>query len=207
LGLDHPETLVTMGNLGVNYRDARLFSEAIALLEEGLDRARQRPGGVPAQLAWLPTALANTYAAAGHFAKAEPLYHNALEQAKKQFGAGSLRIAGPMYQLGLNLMQQKKYHAAELLLRDCLQICEREQPNVWNSFNIKSMLGGSLLGQKRYADAETFLLQGYEGMKQREVQIPKADRASLSEALDRLIDLYDAWGKKDAAAKWRALRT
>jgi len=30
------------------------------------------------------------------------------------------------------------------------------------------MLGGSLLGQKRYAEAEPLLLSGYEGMKQRQ---------------------------------------
>jgi len=34
------------------------------------------------------------------------------------------------------------------------------------------MLGGSLLGQKKYAEAEPLLLSGYEGMKQREVKIP-----------------------------------
>ena len=68
-----------------------------------------------------------------------------------------------------------------------------------------SLLGGSLLGQKKYADAEPLLLQGYQGMKQRDAQIPKVGKLRLSEAVDRLIDLYDAWGKKDEAAKWRAL--
>jgi eukaryotic-like serine/threonine-protein kinase len=68
------------------------------------------------------------------------------------------------------------------------------------------MLGGSLLGQKQYAAAEPLLLAGYEGMKQRAADIPKLGQARLSEALDRLVELYDAWGKKDEAAKWRAVR-
>jgi hypothetical protein len=43
-------------------------------------------------------------------------------------------------------------------------------------------------------------------MKQREKQIPKGGEVYLRQALDRLIDLYNAWGKQDQAAKWRAIR-
>ncbi len=34
------------------------------------------------------------------------------------------------------------------------------------------MLGGCLLGQKKYAEAEPLLVAGYEGSMQREDQIP-----------------------------------
>jgi hypothetical protein len=91
-------------------------------------------------------------------------------------------------------------------LRDCLKVRQQKQPDVWTTFNTQSMLGGSLLGQKKYVDAESLLLEGYQGMKQREAQIPKAGQARLREAVDRLIELYDGWGKKDEAARWRALR-
>ena len=66
------------------------------------------------------------------------------------------------------------------------------------------MLGGALLGQKKYADAEPLLLAGYEGMKQREKTIPPQDKdLRLREALERLVQLYEATDKKDEAAKWR----
>jgi eukaryotic-like serine/threonine-protein kinase len=65
------------------------------------------------------------------------------------------------------------------------------------------MLGGSLLGQKKYAEAEPLLLVGYEGMKQREANIPQEDKARLAESLERLAQLYDGWGKKDKADEWR----
>jgi len=57
-------------------------------------------------------------------------------------------------------------------LKECLAIREKKEPNNWRTFNTKSMLGGALLGQKNYADAEPLLLAGYEGMKQQEKTIP-----------------------------------
>ena len=66
------------------------------------------------------------------------------------------------------------------------------------------MLGAALLGQKKYAEAEPLLLQGYEGVDQRKEKIPPEVRAvRLKEALERLVRLYDATSKKDEVARWR----
>ena len=65
------------------------------------------------------------------------------------------------------------------------------------------MLGGSLLGQKKFADAGPLLLAGYEGMKQREKTIPPQGKIRISETIERLVQLYEATDKKDEAAKWR----
>jgi hypothetical protein len=65
------------------------------------------------------------------------------------------------------------------------------------------MLGGALAEMQNYAEAEPLLLEGYEGLKQREAKLPADRKVVLTEALERLVQLYDAWGKKDEAAKWR----
>jgi hypothetical protein len=65
------------------------------------------------------------------------------------------------------------------------------------------VLGGSLLGQQKYADAEPLLLRGYDGMKKREGKIPPQGKLRPTEALERLVQLYDAQGKPDEVAKWR----
>ena len=67
-------------------------------------------------------------------------------------------------------------------------------------------LGGALLGQKKYADAEPLLLAGYEGMKQRRKTIPADVKDRLPVALDRVIELYTAMEKPDEVKKWRAER-
>jgi hypothetical protein len=105
--------------------------------------------------------------------------------------------------LGQNLLQQRKYADAEPVLRDCLARREAAEPDAWTTFNTRSMLGGSLLGQEKYAEAEPLLLQGYQGMKQREAEIPPIGRPLLREAVERLVQLYDAWSRPVEAAKWR----
>ena len=65
------------------------------------------------------------------------------------------------------------------------------------------MLGGALLGQKKYADAEPLLLAGYEGLKEREGKIPANSQVCLTETLERLVQLYDVTGQKEKAAEWR----
>ena len=59
-----------------------------------------------------------------------------------------------------------------------------------------------LLGRKKYAGAEPLLLAGYQGMKERVATIPGDAKVRLTEVLERLMQLYDAWDKKDEAAKW-----
>jgi tetratricopeptide (TPR) repeat protein len=199
-GPDHPETLQAMANLAMIYRDLRRVTEAVALFEETLVRARQQ---LPAQVAWVPGELAATYDQAGKFAKAEPIYRAFLKQAKNELGADDLGTSGYMAQLGLNLLRQNKHVEAEPLLRECLKIQERKEPDAWTTFSTKSMLGGSLLGQKKYAEAEPLLLEGYKGCKERQAKVPPPGQVRLIEALERLVQLYQATDQKDQAATWR----
>src|SRR5262249_14158804 len=80
---------------------------------------------------------------------------------------------------------------------------DQKQPDAWATFNARSLLGAALLGQKQYADSEPLLLDGYEGMKQREAKIPPQGKVCLTEAVERLVALYDATGPKEKADEWR----
>ncbi len=57
--------------------------------------------------------------------------------------------------------------------------------------------------QEKYAEAEPLLARGYEGMKQREAEIPAGSQVRLSETLEWLVQLYNGWGKNDQADAWR----
>jgi len=41
-------------------------------------------------------------------------------------------------------------------------------------------------------------------MKARETKIPAPSKRRLAAAAERVVQLYEAWGKKDKAAEWRA---
>jgi hypothetical protein len=92
---------------------------------------------------------------------------------------------------------------AEKHFRELLAIRTKKQPDDFRTFNARSHLGAALLGQQKYAEAEPLLLAGYEGMKHREQTVdPQAKALNLRRALERLVQLYEAWDRPEQAAKW-----
>jgi hypothetical protein len=53
------------------------------------------------------------------------------------------------------------------------------------------------------ATVEPLLVAGYQGIKQRDAEIPEKREVRLTEALERLVQLYEACGKKEEAARWK----
>jgi hypothetical protein len=98
-------------------------------------------------------------------------------------------------------VQQAKWVEAEPILRACLEIRARELPDDWLRHNAASMLGEALVGLGKHAEAEPLVVEAYERME------PPPDIAyRKGEALERVIALYEAWGKEEKAAEWRAKR-
>ena len=178
--------------------------EAEPLFRQALEGYRKTQGPDGALTLDLTNDLAGLLSQSGGHTEAEQLFSTALAQARKLFGPDHPHTAGIMAQFGLSLTQQSKWSEAEPLLRDCLAIREKSQPDVWNTFNIRSLLGASLLGQKKYALAEPLILSGYEGMRAREAKIPPQGKPRLTDAADRVVELYESWGKQEKAAQWRA---
>jgi eukaryotic-like serine/threonine-protein kinase len=196
LGRTHATTQLVVANLGVNYKDAGRLGEAIPLLEEAY-RSR-----LPS-LRSVGEALFDAYVTAGRRTEAAKMVTELLADARKTLPKESPQLADVLAALGFGLIQVKAYADAEPLLRECLPIREKAQPELWKTFNAKSLLGGAVLGQTEYAKAEPLLLAGYDGMKRREATIPPHLKLRLTEALERLVQLYDATNKPDEASRWR----
>jgi non-specific serine/threonine protein kinase/serine/threonine-protein kinase len=197
-GDEHPNTLGVMANLGVNYRDADRMAEAIALLEQAHRDGQQYP-----MLSWVGGELLIAYQRAGKTAEGVALVKDGVTASRKLFLPGSPRLGVALAQSGHHLLRLKAWPDAEVVLRECLDIRMHQEPDDWSTFHTRSMLGEALFGQKRFAEAESLLLQGYEGIKQREAKMSANAKVRLTEALERLVQLYDAWGKPAEAARWR----
>jgi eukaryotic-like serine/threonine-protein kinase len=178
--------------------------EAEPLFREALEGYRKIQATEPHLNLDLARDLASLFDRTGRGAEAEPLFREALELARAHYGPDDLHTAGVMATFGSSLIRQGKWDAAEPVLRDCLAIREKVQPDDWSTFNTRSTLGGSLLGQKKFDEAEPLILSGFEGMKAREAKIPPPGKPRLADAAERVVQLYEDWGKKDKAAEWRA---
>jgi tetratricopeptide (TPR) repeat protein len=206
LGTDHPDTLVTSHHLAAAYRDAGRLPEAIRLYEEVVPAARRYFGPADPPTVYATHRWAEVLGQAGLAAREAEVRGDLLAVERTLYPADDPRLASSLAALGLCLQKAGKPAAAEPVLRECLAIREKKIPDNWLTFSARSLLGGALLGQKKYADAEPLLLAGYEGMKTREAKIPRIGKPRLPEAANRLVELYDAVGKPDKAAAWRAER-
>jgi non-specific serine/threonine protein kinase/serine/threonine-protein kinase len=201
-GADHPHTLVSMSNLGLAYQAAGKPDLALPLFREsaaGMEKYHFQRESADRVVSNLIFCCELTR----HFDEAERWRRKWMAVVRQRFGPDSTPYADELAMLSRDLMAQQNWPMAEEALRESLAIFEKLQPEVWNTFYARAQLGGALLGQKKYAEAEPLLLSGYKGMKQRAATIPPRFRAFLTDALIRLVQLYDAWGKADEAAIWR----
>jgi WD40 repeat protein/Tfp pilus assembly protein PilF len=198
-----PDPPTTLNNLAVVYFETGRLSEAIALLESVVEKRKAMLGPDHSDTILSMDNLAFTYLDAGKLDKADRLLRDLLQLRRKKDGPKSAETAGALAILGLNLLKQQQYVEAETIFRECLAIREQKLPDDWLRYNAMSLLGGALLGQKKYDAAESLLLQGYEGMKQRETKIPPHGKVRLGQAAERLVQLYEAINQPDKARTWR----
>jgi tetratricopeptide (TPR) repeat protein len=203
LGPDHSVTIRSMFFLAHANWDTGRPQEAVTLFKRSLANQRalsESVGSLPSRYTYR---LVSAYEHVGQPDQAERLLAETLDRFRKTGEPTSPATAGLLAQLGSMRLKLQEWEQAEPILRECLAIRERNAPDDWTTFNAKSMLGGALLGQHQYAQAEPLLLKGYEGMRQREAMIPPPAKARLTEALERLARLYDATEQKDKAAERR----
>jgi non-specific serine/threonine protein kinase/serine/threonine-protein kinase len=204
LGPKDPNTLTVMEALAKAYRATGKLDQALPLFQEALQLMKDV--GVtrgPTLFEYMKN-LASAYEAARKHPEAVRLYQELLSLQRQEEAADSPVLAETLASLGNCLLHTGNPEKAEPLLRECLTIRQKRQPDDWATFDNQSLLGGSLLAQKKYADAEPLLLLGYKGLKQRQANVPAGLRVErLIEALERLVRLYDAWARPDEAAKWR----
>jgi hypothetical protein len=105
--------------------------------------------------------------------------------------------------LGDANLAARNWTAAADVLRECLGLREKSQPEDWRRFWTMSQLGAALAGQAKYPEAEPLLIQGYEGLKAREAKIPGPFKKRLPEASARIVPFYESWDKREKAEEWR----
>ncbi len=89
---------------------------------------------------------------------------------------------------------------AEKLLREAVRIRVENMPEThFLRATANGALGEFLTTQGRFPEAESFLLASYESLTKSQAE--SSPRTRL--ALQRLVALYDNWGRADAANEYR----
>jgi hypothetical protein len=202
LGEDHPDTMITAMSLGRLYRSRGKNQIASQLFRHVRD-VRSRTLGEEHPYTLNSTfEIGRTYESEGKFREAEQLYSNLAPVRSRVMGSKHPVTAADLLALGRTRITLRKFLEAEVALRQALQAMEGT-PVGWQRFEAQSALGASLAGQHHYDEAEPLLLEGYQGMLQRQSTMPLEDRAALLRSRLWLSDLYLRWGKPEKAARWR----
>ena len=97
--------------------------------------------------------------------------------------------------LALACLSQGRFAESAPLAREAVETDSNNQPDDWRRFRAESVLGSSLAGQKKYAEAEPLLVEGYQGMLARKDRIGVPDWYHLDRAREWLVQLHRTWGK------------
>jgi serine/threonine protein kinase len=204
VGPEHRSTLMTTSNLAVVYglqgkyaQAEALFSQALAMQIRVLGREHPITLFTLAESAFL-------FQRQGNYELAQSYGAQALAGRRHRLGSEHPDTMDSAADLALAYISQRKFIDAEPLAREAMGLYQRKQPQNWQRFHAESLLGASLAGQKKYAEAEPLLVEGYEGMAARKEQIDVENRYHLDRAHEWLVQLYRAWGKPDKSAEWRS---
>ncbi|MDB5172131.1 MAG: pknB 8, partial [Phycisphaerales bacterium] len=127
----------------------------------------------------------------------------ALNDLLAAFGPDGRNGVAPFTELAGILVDKGSYPDAEVLLREAIRIFERDNPHSWHALMAKCRLGGSLAGQKKFAEGETLLLGALTGLKANPPRTASDSMRASMEVRRRLAVLYEAWGKPDEAERWQ----
>lgn len=212
LGAEHPATLNSVMNLGRTYQMDGKLEQALPLLLQAAQGMEKR-NFQHQYAAAIVIRLLNCLDQLERYAESETWQRKLLAANRARSGVNTPVYATGQSALGQTLLQQQKWAEAESLLRESLERLQKlaaaAKPGTaggvspWSIGVNKSALGQALVKQQKFAEAEPLLLAGYQELAGLEGPRSPQDAKRLQEVLERIIQLYESWAKKEQAAEWR----
>jgi len=186
-------------DLGGIRRFQRRYTEAESLIDEGTKMYVYAAGEDHPNIAFGLTSRATALLYEGRYDLAEQDARRALAIAEK-VAKGSHYYAGAAAVLGRILARTGHAQEGQALLREALGILEPKVPRQSNPMaSMLGSLGEVLVVEKQFDAAEPLLTESYATLQSLHI----AKSPVLAEARERLVGLYDAWGKPQEAARYR----
>ncbi len=203
LGDAHPHVATTLNNLGTLLQARGDLDGAEALLRESLAIRRKALGEEHPDVAQSLNNLGMLLDEKGDHESAESLHREALAMNRKLLGDEHPDVAIDLLNLARAIQAQGEFEKAEPLYLEALAM-ERKRLGAQHPLLSATLsnYGGCLTGMRRYRDAEEKLLEAF-GMAK---ALLGEQHERTRQTAERLVRLYEAWGKPDKAAEYEALK-
>lgn len=195
-------------NVGGYFADQKSdYAKAATLFEAALEVRREVFGNDSRDVAEALNNLATAWERSGNAAKAVALLRESLA-IKRRIGAeGGLGVAIALSNLANVLRQVGGLEEAENMARESLNLFKVKAPRDWRNHVVSDVLGAVLLTQRRFGEAEVFLLNAQTGL----AECADCPLLFKREVLEHLVELYVGWeeaepgqGNSAKASKWRS---
>jgi eukaryotic-like serine/threonine-protein kinase len=199
-GHPDPDVAIALNNLASLLQDKGDLAGAEAAYREALDIRRQVYHSPSPKVAFSLSNLGYLLQARGNLAGAESCQREAISIADQTLERDHPNRAVYLRNLASVLVARGKAAEAEPLAREAFATLRAKTPKSWRVADAESVLGGCLAALGRYPEAEPLLLQSYLTL-----QRDKGDGAKhATEARQRIVNLYTAWGKPERLAAYQA---
>ena len=203
LGERFPVTLWAKKELADAYLKGKEPELAIGILEEVLAVQRTANGESAKETLETWKALAQAYGRSRRQDRAREVLMEAAKVSEKAWGTNDLTTADLFDRLGANLNRAKRFSESERYLRASFAARKKLIPDNWTTPFDQWLLGESLAGQRKFAEAEVHLVPGFEGMVQKKNAMPEHLREQLPKWRQFVGRFYEDWGKPHQANRWR----
>ena len=197
----HPETADATTILGQSLTYQKRFDEAADLLQQSLAILEHVYGPVHPRVAFALNELGNVAIRQKKLDEAEADFSRVVDIYRSVYGEKHYQIGIAQSNLAGVYVERKEYARAERLFRDTLQIYSETLPSDHQNVAIcRVRLGDALAAERRFKEAETESLGGYQILfskssgPQKWIQMARQDLASE----------YEALHQPEQAAKFRA---
>ncbi len=200
-GERHREVVIATQGLGSIVAARGDHEEAEGLYRRALVGAREVLGAAHPLTLGAQRALAAHLEHRGRFDEAGRLRQAELAAVLAAQGERDVYAAIALAGLGHHHLRAGRPDRAEEYFRRALAVREQvHPPDHWRVDEARAALGACLVRQRRFGEAESLLVQAYERLSASR----GAAAAEAREALDGVVALYEAWGRPDTAATYRA---
>ena len=216
LGMGHSDTVTITMNLLRLYQQIGERPAAEPILRDLAEFQKQQTGGDSLAYSGRLLQLGLNLIAQKKEVEGREILTTAMEILTHKTGSSSPTCTTLLLNWGRAQLEAEQFLQAEASFRECLAIRNQLDPGHWPAFEAESLLGSALAGQARglksssdpladskFQEAETHLLQAHRGLIAETAMLPP-EAANFPEAtLQRIIELYTAWGKPDEADRRR----
>jgi len=202
LGPDHPDTGTSHNALGNLYYAMQRYDDARAMFERAEQIYTKALGPTHPTVAFPIENLGNIYKDTDFYDRALERYARARKIRTAAYGPVHSLVAQVSLNEGLAWRLKKDFRRAEPVLREALEVYRKTMPERHPQIGHAGFYLGATIAQlERYAEAEQVLLDAYPILRDRRGPEHRLTKATVT----LLASMYEAWGKPDKAAPFRAL--